>query len=320
MDQLHCVTMTTTYTRRSILSMTAVLGGLTLVPGTATGLLGTSASPRCLVGACNNEGFGNSTLSAFVAADDRIGPLRMRRSFPSLASWPKAVAADKQAGYRSFVSAVVPNGDYTGLAAGKYDDQIIAAVSSLPARTRCTMNHEPENDVPGRTFVKMFQRFYTVAKKANPRLRVGPTHLTYGWRNGVVGNSGNNTGTQAPEEWDVGDAYRDFTAADTYSVRGQALKDDPQFRAWFDFFNRVSNKRLCIAEYGQYAVPPGGSRDPVLEAKRARLIAEDAAWLSNQPKFTGMWLVWNGSGAQGNWKLQDKASIDAWRAVAAAGR
>ena len=322
--------MTTTYTRRSLLSMTAVLGGLTLTPGTGTGLLGyaapptrrvrTSAGPRCTVGACNNEGFGNNTLSAFAAADDLMGPLIMRRSFPSLESWPKAVAADKQAGYRSFVSAVVPNRDYTGLAAGKYDNQIIAAVRSLPAGTRCTMNHEPENDVPGRTFVSMFRRFYTVAKKANPQVRVGTAHLTYGWRNGVVGNSGNNTGTQAPEEWDVGDAYRDFTAADTYSVGGQALQDDPQFRAWFDFFNRVSNKPLGIAEYGQYAVPPGGSRDPVLEAKRARLIAEDAAWLSGQAKFTGMWLLWNGSGAQGNWKLQDRASIDAWRAVAAAGR
>ncbi|MBA2558474.1 MAG: hypothetical protein H0V07_01060, partial [Propionibacteriales bacterium] len=216
--------------------------------------------------------------------------------------------------------AGVPNGDYAGLAAGRYDATITSAVQSLPAGTRCTMNHEPENDVPGSTWVSMFRRFYTVAKAANPLLRIGTAHLTYGWRNGAVGGCGNNTGTQPPEQWDVGDAYRDFSAADTYSVRGQALQDDPQFRAWFDFFNRVSSKPLGIAEYGQYAVPPGGSRDPALEAKRASLISQDAAWLAQQPRFRGMWMVWNGSGAQGNWKLQDQASIDAWRSVAGNGR
>lgn len=271
---------------------------------------------RFMAGADNNEGFGKNTLADFQAADDLIGPLRMRRSFPALASWQSTVAADQAAGYASFVSAQVPNGDYAGTAAGKYDAQIAQNVKPLASGTYVTMNHEPENDVPGPTWVQMFRRFYRVAKAANPSVLVGPAHLTYGWRNGKVGASGSNTGVQSPEEWDVGDRYRDFTAADTYSVRGEALETDPQFRAWFDFFNRVSAKPLGIAEYGQYAVPPGGQRDPALEAKRATLISRDAAWLANQPKFTAMWLVWNGSGSQGNWKLQDQASIEAWRAVA----
>ncbi|MEJ7707306.1 MAG: hypothetical protein WKF82_08535 [Nocardioidaceae bacterium] len=275
---------------------------------------------KFVVGADNNEGFGNNTLAAFQDADGLIGPLRMRRSFPSLGSWPDAVAADRAAGYLSFVSAQVPGGDYAGVAAGRYDAEIVAAVTPLPARTRITMNHEPENDVAGATFVAMFRRFYTVAKAANPYVEVGPAHLTYGWRNGVVGNCGNNGAGQTPEEWDVGDGFRDFTAADTYSVNSQALQVDPQFRAWFDFFSRVSNKPLGIAEYGQYAVPPGGVRDATAEAKRAKVIRQDAAWLAQQTKFTGMWLVWNGYGAQGNWKLQDPASIDAWRAVCAKGR
>ena len=265
----------TTYSRRSALRF----GGLSAVA--VTGLVATSSSsasassrlkapqPKAVVknhftiGADNNEGFGNNTLQGFQNADTLIGPLRMRRSFPSLASWGTVVAADTAAGYRSFVSAGVPNGDYAGTASGRYDAQIVAAVKDLPADTCVTMNHEPENDVPGPTWVAMFRRFYTVAKAANPSIRIGPAHLTYGWRNGKVGAAGNNTGTQTPEQWDVGDAYRDFTAADTYSVRGQSLETDPQFRAWFDFFNRVSNKPLGIAEYGQYAVPPGASRDSI---------------------------------------------------------
>lgn len=271
------------------------------------------------VGADNNEGFGNNTLPAFIDAHNLIGPLAIRRSFPSLASWPNTVAADLAAGFCSFVSAGVPGGDYAGTAAGNYDSLITQAVRPLPAGTHVTMNHEPENDVPGATWVKMFRRFYSVAKAANPDVLCGPAHLTYGWRNGVVGNAGNNTGTQSPEAWDVGDDYRDFSTADTYSVRGQALQSDPQFRAWFDFFSSVSDRPLGIAEYGQYAVPPGGRRDPALEAKRAQLIALDAAWLASQPQFTSCWMVWNGSGAQGNWKLQDQASIDAWRTVAALG-
>jgi len=136
----------------------------------------------------------------------------------------------------------------------------------------------------------------------------------------VVGASGTNTGTQPPEEWDVGDAHRDFTAADTYSVKGEALETDPEFRAWYDFFAAVSAKPLGIAEYGQYAVPPGQPRDPALEAKRAGLITRDAAWLAARPQVSAMWLVWNGYGSQGNWKLQDRDSIDAWKAVAALGR
>ncbi len=320
----------TTHSRRSALRF----GGLSAL--VATGLVASSnasasatlGSPfkrppstknryKFTIGADNNEGFGNNTLQGFQNADQLLGPLLMRRSFPSLASWGSTVAADTAAGYRSFVSAQVPNGDYAGTAAGSYDAQIVAAVRNLPAGTHVTMNHEPENDVPGPVWVAMFRRFYTVAKAANPGLRVGPAHLTYGWRNGRVGAAGSNTGTQTPEQWDVGDSYRDFTAADTYSVTGQSLQTDPQFRAWFDFFNRVSNKPLGIAEYGQYAVPPGATRDPALEAKRAQLVAADAVWLAAQPKFTAMWLVWNGSGAQGNWKLQDQGSIDAWKTVAA---
>jgi hypothetical protein len=271
-------------------------------------------------GADNNEAFGANTLAAFQAADAVIGPLMMRRSFPSLAAWPTSVAADRAAGYLSFVSAGVPGGDYSGVVAGRYDAQIRAAVIPLPERTRVTMNHEPENDVPGPTWVAMFRHFYTVAKQANPSVQIGPAHLTYGWRNGVVGGCGNNAGTQSPDAWDVGDAYRDFSAADTYSVRGQALETDPQFRAWFDYFSRVSTKPLGIAEYGQYAVPPGGQRSSTLEAKRAQLIAQDAVWLDSQPQFSGMWMAWNGSGAQGNWELQDQGSIAAWRTVAARGR
>lgn len=319
------------YSRRSALR----LGGLSALaasglavttgPSAAAGVMSQprghrAVSYRFMVGADNNEGFGNNTLSAFQDADRLMGPLRMRRSFPLLASWGTVVAADKAAGYRSFVSAQVPGGDYDGVAAGKYDAQIASAVRGLPAGTHVTMNHEPENDVPGAVFVKMFRGFYRAVKAANPGVRVGPAHLTYGWRNGTVGNAGNNTGTQAPWEWNVGDAYRDFTAADTYSVTGQALETDPQFRAWYNFFSKVSAKPLGIAEYGQYAVPPGQKRDASLEAQRARLIARDATWLAAQPKFTAMWLVWNGSGAQGNWKLQDRDSIDAWKAAARLGR
>jgi hypothetical protein len=320
----------TTYSRRSALRFGGlsafVATGLAVQPATSA-IATFKTSPRqprinkvynhFTVGADNNEGFGNNTLSAFQKADQLLGPLSMRRSFPSLESFGAVVAADKAAGYRSFVSAQVPGRDYAGLAAGKYDARITSAVRGLPAGTCVTMNHEPENDVPGQVFVKMFRRFYQVAKTANSEIRIGPAHLTYGWRNGKVGASGNNTGTQTPHDWDVGDLHRDFTAADTYAVTGQALETDLQFRAWFDFFNSVSSKPLGIAEYGQYAVPPGGRRDGALERKRAALIARDAAWLDAQPQFTAMWLVWNGSGAQGNWKLQDQGSIDAWKAVAA---
>jgi hypothetical protein len=76
---------------------------------------------------------------------------------------------------------------------------------------------------------------------------------------------------------------------------------------------------LSIVEYGQYERLPGMKRDPVAEQARAGAIRADTAWIVAHPRI-GMWLYWQAIGARdGDWRIRDKASKEAWRAVAALG-
>ncbi|MDQ6874121.1 MAG: hypothetical protein M3042_03520, partial [Actinomycetota bacterium] len=88
---------------------------------------------------------------------------------------------------------------------------------------------------------------------------------------------------------------------------------------WYNFFLGATAKPMLITEYGQYAVAPGGTADPAMQAKRAQVIAADAAWIKAQGKIK-MWLYWDGTGAQGDWSLTDAASRQAWKNVAVTGR
>jgi hypothetical protein len=73
-----------------------------------------------------------------------------------------------------------------------------------------------------------------------------------------------------------------------------------------------------IPEYGQYAVPSGATPDPRLQRRRAQAIETDATWVRAHHQIR-VWIYWDDSGHEGNWRLTDAASQQAWRAVAAGG-
>jgi len=89
------------------------------------------------------------------------------------------------------------------------------------------------------------------------------------------------------------------------------------FRTWYRTM-QPTGLPLFITEYGQYAVPTGGTPDPSMEKARARSIRQDADWIAHHPRVR-MWLLWQAVGATGDWRITDAASQRAWREVAASG-
>lgn len=257
-------------------------------------------------------------LPAFATANAAIGPLRYRRCFDTIlpASFAQSCAAgDAAAGYHSFVSWKPPGLDAAGAAAGKYDAQITAWAQSVPLSIGlyATVWHEPENDMYGATYAAMFNHVYAVVKAANPSIMFGPVHMDYSWD-----PSSTRYAPGGEASWVVKQA--DFIAVDDYRAKPGLMSTDRQWLGWLRFANaNYPTTPLVIAEWGDYAVPPGGTADPKQQAIRARDIPQDEAYLLGMHRFS-MWLAWYATGAQGDWRELDTASRDAWRAVASHGR
>jgi len=263
---------------------------------------------------CNTP---SATIASFNACNSTIGRLKVRRSFNT--TLPTSFAAssardDARYGYKSFVSWKPPGGDVAGAAAGRYDAAVAAWARSVPRTgVYATSYHEPENDMSGAQFVAMHRHLYTVVKVANSTIQWGPVYMSYWWQPSRLASIG---GAAA---WWVGSDKADFTAIDNYSTPNPIqLNQDVQFMTWYNSM-LGKGRPMLITEYGQYSIRPGYGIDPAMQAKRARTIAADAAWIRSQGRIK-MWLYWNGTGAQGNWTLTDAASKQAWKNVAAAGR
>jgi len=269
------------------------------------------------IGAAANDGSGIAGIDVFNESNADIGPLVYRRSFDSglPSSFQSSAARDDAAnGYRSFVSWKPPNGDYVGAAQGRYDAQVIAWAESVPdTGVYATSFHEPENDMTGPQFVALQRHLYTVVKAANPSIQWGPVYMSYWWDEGTSHYIGDK------DAWWPGNNYADFTAVDTYSAKQPVpLESDPEFRGWYDYMLNIG-KPMLITEYGQYAVAPGQRSDPQMLTERAATIRQDAAWLAEQGTIS-MWLYWDATGDQGDWRLNDPESQQAWREVAQSGR
>lgn len=275
----------------------------------------TSYAVSCLaVGAAVSGGEGD--LTRFRKAQQELGPLTIRRSFdPSLPSSFKtsAAAGDQSTGLHSFVSWKPPGGDHAGAAAGKYDKQITAWARSVP-RTGvfATAWHEPENNMTADQYVAFERHVYTVVKKANPTIRFGPVYMAYWWDpsqpSHYVGNA---------QAWWPGDGYADFAGLDWYGPQPAPMTQSASFSTWYKTMS-ATGVPLYITEYGQGVQKTGRAADPARDTARAQAITTDAAWITAHPEIR-MWMYWEATGAQGDWRLKDAASQQAWRAVADTG-
>lgn len=279
----------------------------------------TGYAQRCLAVGATVNGPGRvdgRDLAMFREADASLGPLTVRRSFDS--SLPSdfdasSAGGDARAGVRSFVSWKPPGGDHRGAAAGRYDAEIAAWARSVPwTGVYATSFHEPENDMSAEEFVALQRRLYTVVKAANPSIRWGPVYMAYWWD-----PSEPDHWVGDPQRWWPGDGYADFAGLDWYGPDPQPMTASRTFRTWYEAMESTGVP-LFITEYGQYAVREGERPDPAGQRARAEAIRSDAAWIAEHPRIR-MWLYWQGTGAQGDWRISDPASRRAWQEVAAQG-
>jgi hypothetical protein len=292
--------------------------GSSPVRSTAAAPESPAARPCLLVGAyvspqSPSEG---STRQAFRQTEADLGPLAIRRSFdttlpPDFSQ--SAAAPDPGAGIRSFVSWKPPGGDVPGTIAGRYDRAVADWARSVPPGVFATAYHEPENDMSAGEFVALQRHLYTIVKGANPAIQWGSVYMAYWWDpdqpEHFVGD---------PAAWWPGAGFADFVGLDWYGSQPAPMTSSPSFTLWYRTME-PTGLPLYIVEYGQYELRPGMRRDPADERARAEAIRADAAWILAHPRI-GMWLYWQAIGARdGDWRIRDKASKEAWRAVAALG-
>jgi regulation of enolase protein 1 (concanavalin A-like superfamily) len=284
---------------------------------TAALLAASPAAPSTMwIGACVN--IPASDIPSWNTMNARIGPLRVRRCFNS--NLPadfqhSAAAPNPAAGCLSFLSTKAdPNLIINDVAT---QNAITAFAASWPASHLpgwWTMWHEPENDMSGPTFAKMFCAFYKAAKKGNPDLTIGYVAMSYQW--GV----GRNVPT--PDDWfpvdSGGTVCSDFLGVDCYNVPDPAAHPtqwhnfdaDPEFQRWYAW---SSTKGLPL-----YVVEHGCMPDPADPNHRANELLANEQYLRDH-QFQ-MFLYWQSTGKDGDWSLPaNSPEAEAWREIASRG-
>jgi hypothetical protein len=267
------------------------------------------------VGAANNMPSGlpkDNTLANFQKLDAEIGPLLLRRSFPTSANIVAVCQADLDAGYIPVVS----------LKRGPSDAQWATVGRTLPAGSWLIINHEHQKDFARAKDFVTFYRHVTeiLLHESGGHIAVGDASLGYAYRhpNGMVGKAGINQGELEPAAaWLVGDDLASFHALDVYSQQGVPLAEYPNFLNWYESV-KDSKLPLVLAEYGTLVVPTGATTTAAQDARRAELYAADFAYLQSLG-FTAV-LLWNGGGDNGWWAPDGPKARDAFKAVAKAGR
>jgi hypothetical protein len=244
-------------------------------------------TPMLLTGA-------DTVTGQFSTANSLIGPLHAVRLFYSGALPDDYAKVGVPAGVVAFISYKTPS------------TNTVPFAKSCPPGTRVIFHHEPENEYGGNgaAFVAQYNQEYTTLKTANPDLLVGMAAMSYQYAGGRYGQSG----TFLPPADHV-----DFYAVDNYESKptGAGLATDAPFMGWYNLV-KGRGKPLVFAEYG-VGVNPVGSADQ-WSAKRAATMIADRTWLINHPGFTGL-LYWYNTGARGDWRFHDAASITAWKTL-----
>jgi hypothetical protein len=121
-----------------------------------------------------------------------------------------------------------------------------------------------------------------------------------------------------PDAWWPGNGYADFAGIDWYGPEPTPMTTSPSFRVWYRTM-ALRGVPLYITEYGQGVQKAGQqAADPATNAARVQALRADATWIAHHPKIR-MWMYWQATGAQGDWRLKDAGSQAEWRRIAASG-
>ena len=232
---------------------------------------------------------------------------KVRRSFNQPTRFPdtlsqSAAAGDAALGITSFLSVKPPDNDVAGVTRGTYDGRIRSLCASMPNGAYLTMQHEPEDNMTGATFVPMFRHFYATCKAANSNLKIGYVAMAYQWRPGSATTADMNA-------WDVGSGFSDFLGVDTYVPSWSPKNDlskEVNFQRWYQWA-LTKNKVLVIAEYGIEGQQTGGMSD----VDRAALFTRSMKWVYESAPRIRMVLYWNSAPAMGGteWALTPSVSV-----------
>ena len=202
-----------------------------------------------------------------------------------------------------FYSVKPPQEDINGFLAGRYDDALKAVIRALPAQTKVTMYHEPEDNMSGSTFAALLRHFKTVVKSVRPELSVWYVAMAYQWRTNSKGNVTTNKG------WIDAAKTADAVGIDVYAPRSnfKSLADDAGFTRWWNEIKIPSGK----ADWG---IIERGISDENGEAARVKLLTAD--WSFAKAHGVRFFMYWD----QGKYELKGAKETAAYRSIAAEGR
>lgn len=202
-----------------------------------------------------------------------------------------------------FYSVKPPADDINGFIAGRYDDALRAVIRALPAGTKVTMYHEPEDNMSGQTFAALLGHFRTVVKSVRPELSVWYVAMAYQWQTNSKGHVTTNKG------WIDAAKAADAVGIDVYASRSnfKTLADDTGFTRWWNEIKVPSGK----ADWG---IVERGISNENGEAARAKMLNDD--WSFAKARDVHIFLYWD----RGGNKLTGVKETATYRSIAAEGR
>jgi hypothetical protein len=217
-----------------------------------------------------NRLIGGGKLSYSRDFDDKIPDVGRE-------AWRKVPSPDH------FYSMKPPGGDINGFLAGRYDGALKAVIRVLPAGTKVTMYHEPEDNMSGQTFAALLGHFRTVVKSVRPELSVWYVAMAYQWQTNSKGHVATNQG------WIDAAKTADAVGVDVYARAGyfKSLADDAGFTRWWNEIKVPSGK----ADWG---VIERGISNENGGAARAKILDDDWAFAKSHGLRT--FLYWDSGG------------------------
>lgn len=236
----------------------------------------------------------DSPFSALVAA---LGPIQDARAF-----YPATLPA-------KYDPSVVPSGAVPWISVKQADVDVEPYVKSMPSGSFITLHHEAESDEPVAAFLAEFDPFADRVHAATSKIKVVHIAGSYAYRNGGPGTAGGYLSKKA-DVYTI-DTYQD--TVDPKTGKFIPLRSEPRFQTWYGYV-KATGKPCGVTEYGRGVVTGNTATDLATAKARIEVLADDYAYLKSIGAITLQ--DWWTSGSQGQWRFDDAASQQAWRALA----
>ena len=182
------------------------------------------------------------------------GPVRARRLFGELSSTSGLISLAKSeiaAGRMPILSFKLPNNDWVGAAAGKYDAQLRSLATNLdnlPGQVFVTIHHEPTGDGTAKDYAAMQRRVLPILAPPS-NVDAGVIVNGFWWSAKAAGYTDAEIA-----QWLPTDVLRlaEVIGADTYQGGTSASPGEdagPKIRRLSQWATRVGVTRLGIGEY-----------------------------------------------------------------------